>query len=1493
MSQGEHRSGRPHRESPRRRPAGTAALLACCLAWAAAAPAQFPVDEGPQRAATSVYFDTSNAADALLRSAANHVRGGHFAEAVEIYQRVIQQFGDKVVETADEPASPGLAGLSHLSIDVRRECQRRIAALPPEGRALYRARVDGQAERWYRQGEAGRDRAPLRRVIDQAFCSSWGDDALELLGDLAFQDGQFAEALSQYGRLRPDRAGAGSAFTHPDPSVDLARVDAKKLLARAALGENPPTAEEIRAFAEANPQAAGPFAGRRGLLARDLAEAIRDDHLAQSSAADGRWPTFAGSPSRSRVAPHPIDVGSLQWRVELEPINGQVGRPTQYNRISRMIPTTPPTPERLLAYHPIVVGDQVIVDDSRQVIAYNLNGRPADPAGATTPAEVAWKIDKQAQNTPPFATRAYQGLARHTLTAFGDRVYTRIGPPPSTIPMTGRNGGINIGPPTPSSILALDRGGEGKRAWETKASDITLPKRRADNSARNVVFEGTPVADARGVYVALTDRVEMTAAYVACLDAEDGHLRWLRSVCEASGGGGDIWTTGIRNEIGLRLLTLEGSTLYFQTNLGALAAVDAETGSIRWLATYPTRRAPNSYDRDLNPAIVHDGLVIIAPNDAPGIYAFDAATGRMAWKTDDVPEEVHLAHLLGVAKGKLVATGDRVLLYDVKTGKLARVWPENNQATQGYGRGVLAGDRIYWPTKNEIHVLDQETGLRSDPPIRLQETFGCEGGNLAVGDGYLLVAQSNALVVFCQTSRLIERYKAEIARAPDRAANYYRLAQVSEAVGRDDEALSSLERIAALDRTGEMIDGLPVADQARDQRRRLLMKLGGKAKAERRWAQAVERYESADAVARTDRDRLAARLELAEVQAGADRPGDSVRTLQAILADDRLRSLSIAAGDDHRSVRADLLVADRLAGLLGVRGRDLYADYDRDAARLLDRGVRARDPRLIEDVGRSYPAARVVPDAWLALARLREEAGQPGEAARAYKRLLAAAPDDAGRARALWGLGHAYEAQKLWVSARDVYLLASARFADQPIDGAGGEAGRLGPLVADRLGRDPFARMRGDQVGPGAPVPLRRRWDLHPASDIRPIAADGVPPASGVGRIFLAQGRTLRPVDPQAGTSAWVADLGGEPAWVGYLADRIIAATATSLVALDPATGKVDWKRAIEPPASEPEADPFGRAVTGDPADPLRRPAHLAGFRVVGNRIFCLQGDRSLLAHDGDTGLLDWSYTPAPGSRINSRMLVGPGRIVLQSLRPNRTLILDTATGRRLGDFAGEDGAEAWPLEPLAIDDDHAAIVLDRDRVGLLDLNRGVLAWTVRSSEGLPRVGPVRLIGDGERLLLLDGRNLARLDPASGAERWRRSLGGEDLSERPDAVAVAGDRIFVANNAKLSAYGLADGSPAWVRELLHGPDQGWAVALVDRAVAAYPNPARMPEGSAGALPLLLHRRDDGRLAQRFVFQAAAPDLAVLASPLGALVASRGGLWALGDHRVMDGAARPE
>ena len=355
--------------------------------------------------------------------------------------------------------------------------------------------------------------------------------------------------------------------------------------------------------------------------------------------------------------------------------------------------------------------------------------------------------------------------------------------------------------------------------------------------------------------------------------------------------------------------------------------------------------------------------------------------------------------------------------------------PTRANALVGYGRGLLAGERIYWPTRNEIQILDQRTALRAEPPIKLVETYHTQGGNLVAGDGYLIVAQADGLVVFCQNSRLIERYQNEIARAPDRASNYFRVARAAEAIGRDPLALEMYGQSAMKARPDETIDGISLLGAARDHRFRLLLRLAAQARKSKRWDEASAHLDEAATVARSDPERLQAQLLHADVLLDAGRPREAVDICERLLADEKLRSLAVADDDGHRTIRADLCIADRLKAIVDAHGRAVYESYDREADRFLQSAVGKRRTFAcsMRSAGR-FPWPGSVPDALLALGSLHEAARRWTDAAHAYKRLVVVAPDDDRRALAIWRLAHVYETRKLFVSARDSYLEFMARF---------------------------------------------------------------------------------------------------------------------------------------------------------------------------------------------------------------------------------------------------------------------------------------------------------------------------------------------------------------------------------------------------------------------------------------------------------------------------------
>jgi hypothetical protein len=100
-------------------------------------------------------------------------------------------------------------------VGLREAVNRRLAALPPEGLAAYRARVDPLAQSRLSAAVAARDEPLLRQIISESFCSSAGDDALWTLGDIALERGDYHRALlsRRIDRSRRRSSSPGSSFT--------------------------------------------------------------------------------------------------------------------------------------------------------------------------------------------------------------------------------------------------------------------------------------------------------------------------------------------------------------------------------------------------------------------------------------------------------------------------------------------------------------------------------------------------------------------------------------------------------------------------------------------------------------------------------------------------------------------------------------------------------------------------------------------------------------------------------------------------------------------------------------------------------------------------------------------------------------------------------------------------------------------------------------------------------------------------------------------------------------------------------------------------------------------------------------------------------------------------------------------------------------------------------------------------------------------------------
>ena len=216
-------------------------------------------------------------------------------------------------------------------------------------------------------------------------------------------------------------------------------------------------------------------------------------------------------------------------------------------------------------------------------------------------------------------------------------------------------------------------------------------------------------------------------------------------------------------EITSDLLTLADETLYLNTNLGAVAALSAVDGEIRWISSYPRAKASETrsdhFYRDLTPAVYYRGSLFVAPSDSPNIIALDASTGALLWESHDEGIDQNV-HLLGVGGDNLIASGSQVWWINVDSGLIANYW--SDLTTRGYGRGILVGEEFYWPMRGpegfQIRRLKQrvpktprqgDAYFDADEPILL-ERFDppLTAGNLVAANGYLLIATPTKLIAF-------------------------------------------------------------------------------------------------------------------------------------------------------------------------------------------------------------------------------------------------------------------------------------------------------------------------------------------------------------------------------------------------------------------------------------------------------------------------------------------------------------------------------------------------------------------------------------------------------------------------------------------------------------------------------------------------------------------------------------------------------------------------
>lgn len=1286
------------------------------------------VDERPR-----VTAEDSNEAVRQLRLLDAYVDQGSWVEAADMAQQIIETYPHQVLALPDERPV--------RYVSIRTACQRRLVSFPADALAQYRDRVDPQAAALLEEAEQTRDGRLLARVADEFFASSSGDAAAEKLGDRDLALGNVDSAIAWWSRLIPltrqARQEDAAGLWHPDPKNDMARLTAKWTIAQLLRNDLPAAERGLKELKETYANAGGELAGKDDTYWKIVQDFGRDTEARAAAIPSADWLTFGGNPSRGKVAPRSIRLGTIQHRWLLTDATTLDDlEPQEMDFDPRFLPfrqaIRPPTPEGP-HIHPVTVGKEVFVSDGNFLHCFQVDKEKSDYSFNL----VMDQPGPQARGSSP---------SRHTLTVAGPLLFARTGGT-STAPV----------PQVPNSSLAAKSRlfcfdhAERRLLWWKNATVANL--------GQQLVFEGAPICKNGKVYIGAHRLDAMSTTYVLCLDAQTGELDWSRLVCEAT----NDWESGFNPD--QNLLAMADETLYCCTNLGAVAAIDITLQKVKWLAEYERDNERGVGAPDVNPCVVHQGRVFAMPGQSQSILCLSAETGRTLWK-----RRLSVQHILGVASGLLIVTGDRVYGIDVATGDVVWRYPENQP--KGVGRGMLAGNYVYWPTATEIHVLDQATGRRAEAPVGLIEGLRAKPGNLIPGDGYALLAQNKQVLVIRPQQWLREERERLVAEDPSSATARFLLAESVRAEGDLPAAADRYLQASELATETEVHTGRPLRTLALERRCDVLID-DARARAEG----------LASSREPTLREEISGLLATAiESAPDLERRWQAIDQQASFWQAQREPARAIAC---YRDALADAAFAQHLTESKQGRG---WPTHQLIGARI--ESLRQENPDIVaQEWDRPFDA---------------QAQDSTAESAMLLVRHFPAAR---GASRWLIGLGQELLGQERF---DDAVLIASAALDQSKFD----DSARVESLVLldETLAKLGWSNARprvwdqmasvGDRTfrGPGHStvaeyVSLRREErrqeeetyeSLTPSwttrdENVQIVVPAGDAPGANVAGVIVADEGGWSYCDAATGARRWVApNAAFVPPSAWYSLAGLLTSEQNEIVCRSYRDGKARWTyRLDEPVAGEPSASlrPSATALVDEPF------LHL----LSGGRIVTLDLVNGQVARTVDP-IEAWGKLEG-GS-------IGPH---LQKIAG----VLLTRTGERV--FAvDEKGTLAWTMPMLhhvpygdAVEIGGAIVlVTGRAEVSAVEPGTGRLLWQRRTT--WPSWDLPHLYARGNVLLLLvDSYQLSRLDPRTGEPLWETGVSTSPAKGLGDQCTLTGEYFLVGSRNGLDCLRTGDGRLAW------------------------------------------------------------------------------------------------
>ncbi len=940
-----------------------------------------------------VYVNDSLTAKEQLGKAVEKERQKEWNKAADLYQEVLEKYRDRVI-----PAPVGPDEHARRYTSITNPVQAHLAKWPAAGLDVYRARYETPAATILDSARPG-DADTLNRVYSLYFVTDSGKTAGIRLMDLYLERGEFLAAATVGERL---------LAWHPNLLAERAGVRYRTALAYHLAGAQKQATAQLEQLRKDHASDRGTVRGKDVLLGDSLEAEMRIAPPGATAASADFWPMVGGSPDHSRI---PDAAGRPGARIATIPLSKPL-----WPNLNAQQKQIAESQHKNLADKGGTIGIMQVVDrgelyfqDGQRLYARSLeSGMPLAGWSQTYGADGAYSIPN------------FWGSPRNrqlTLTLTDHVVLAIMGQPDRQSLMLGQP------PQGEGRLVCLDRA-TGKELWAASPSQLPDDAK----TQRTLQLTGSPLVVGNNVLVIgrASKQAQFEDCYVLSFDLATGKHRWSCYIASANVSGAMWGMQPMMLAENTSHLAYANGRVYVQTNLGAIAALDAYSGTIAWLDTYPTnivnldpnqggfnpvfqnpqpgvRRKPWSY----NPVIVTDGKVFTLPTDGKFLLIYDAQSGveLKRIRVDDLRDKDTNGcdTLLGVSGNKLVVSGELDIIcldwqkYDIDAADRQASWFWLETLPQTIrGRGFVTTDSVFVPSENRLYLLNIANGKTSEayPPWPRVWEEGEEPGNVLVTSDHVILAGANSVEIYTDLAIARAKLDKEVADAPGDAQPRLRYAEVMFVAGEPDTALQKLDEAIRLIGGAAGMQAGAARNQVFHDALTFAQKLSGDERPEVH-ERASKLYDRAAAAASSPMQQVHYRMSRARFDEAARQPGLAVKRYQEILSDPQLRTVPLLDEAIAGPAQADS-IAEKQITRLKKKDPTVYTPFEAAAVAALKEAKEGKDDiatRLLA-VAQSYPNSSVAATALIEAADAYEAAGTPRLAIQAVRQLYFKTPVD-------------------------------------------------------------------------------------------------------------------------------------------------------------------------------------------------------------------------------------------------------------------------------------------------------------------------------------------------------------------------------------------------------------------------------------------------------------------------------------------------------------------